>query len=190
MPFRLPGLVPGGGEDFHQFVVVPRFHDEIEGAALHAFHGQGDIGIGRKEDDLHFRGHLLDFPGPVEALVSGVDVRIEVHVQQHHVRPELLQRGDQRSGRREGAHLGEMHGQENFQRPADAQVVIDDEYLSSFHRNKFKKKRFLSQDFSKRKQMLTISALSKGFERFMIETRLRMCVRKTIFVAEKTKPHH
>ena len=129
---RFPGLVPGGGEDLDELVVLPGFHQEVEGAALHAFHRQGDVGIGRKEDDFHVRRQFFDLPRPVKPLVAGIDAGVEIHVQQHHVRPELLQGGDQRRRRRKGLHLGKMHRQKDFQRPADAQVVIDDQYFSDF----------------------------------------------------------
>ena len=127
---RFPGLVPGGGEDFDEFVVVPRFHDEIEGPTLHSLHRQRDIGIGREQDDLHLRHHLLDFPGPVKPFIAGVDAGGEIHVQQDHVRPELFQRSHQGSRRRNRFHRLEVHGQQDLQRPADAGVVVHDEYLS------------------------------------------------------------
>ena len=129
---RPAGLIPSRGQHFNELVIVPRLHDEIEGPALHPFHGQLDVGIRRKQHNLHLRHHLLDLPGPVQALVSGVDRRVEIHVQQHHVRPELLQRVHQCRRRRDGLHLGKVHGQQDFQRPADAQVIIDHQYFPNF----------------------------------------------------------
>ncbi len=128
----LHGLVPGGGERCHQFFVVPGLDDEIEGSAFHPFHRQGDIGISRKEDHFHLRSHFLDFSGPVEAFVAGVDAGREVHVQEHHVRAELLQGCHQRGRGGKGLHLGKVQGQQNLQRPADAGVVIDNQYFSFF----------------------------------------------------------
>ena len=129
-PHRLAGLVPRGGEGSDQFLVLPGFHDEIEGAALHSFHGEGDVGIGREQDHFHFRRHLLDLPRPVEAFVARIDGRVEVHVQQDDVRPEPIQGRDQRRRRRDGLHLREVQREQDFQRLADAGVVVHDEYLS------------------------------------------------------------
>ena len=94
-PHRLPGLVPSGGQSGHQLLIVPRLHDEIERSALHSFYSQLDIGVCGEQHHLHLRYHLFDLTCPVQALIAGVDGRIEVHIQQHHVRPELLQRGHQ-----------------------------------------------------------------------------------------------
>ena len=132
-PHRLPGLVPGGREHVDQLFVLPGFHEKVEGAALHAFHRKSDVGIGREEDDFHVRHQLFDLPRPVQPFVARVDAGVEVHVQQHHVRPELLQRGDQRRRRRDRLHLGKMQGQKDFQRPANAQVVVHNQYFSAFH---------------------------------------------------------
>ena len=124
-PHRLPGFIPGRSEHLDQFVIVPGLHDEVEGPTLHPFHRQGDIGISGKEHYFHFGGHLLDLPGPIQSLVARVDAGVEVHVQQHHIRPELLQRRYKGGRRGDGLHLGKMHRQQNLQRPADAQVVIN-----------------------------------------------------------------
>ena len=90
-PHRFPGFVARCRQRGHQLVIVPRLHDEVEGPAFHPFHSQLDIRIGRKQHYLHLRSHLLDFSGPVETFIAGVDAGVEVHVQQHHIRPELLQ---------------------------------------------------------------------------------------------------
>ena len=51
------GVTEGGDE----FGVVPRFHDEVGGAALHGFHGEVDVGVGGEEDDFDVGGGFLDF---------------------------------------------------------------------------------------------------------------------------------
>ena len=128
----LAGLVAGGGERGHQLFVLPRFDDEVEGSPFHPFYSQLDVGICREEYDLHPGVHLLDLPGPVEAFVAGIDAGVEIHVQQHDVGLELLQRRYERYRRRYGPYLREMHGQQYFQRPADAGVVVNDQYLPGF----------------------------------------------------------
>ena len=129
---RLAGLVAGGGQRGRQFFVVPGLHDEVERPPLHSFDGQGDVGVGREQHDLHFGGQFLDLPGPVEPLVAGVDLRFEVHVQQHHVGPETLQGVHQGHRRRQGLYLREIQRKQDFQRLADAGVVVHDEYFPDF----------------------------------------------------------
>ena len=129
-PHCLPGLVPGGRECVHQFLIIPRLHNKVKRAALHALHRQGNIGISREQNHFHFRKHLLDFPGPVQAFVARIDAGVEVHIQQHHIRPEALQRTHQRHRRRQRFHLAEMHGQEDLQRLANPGVVVHNQYLS------------------------------------------------------------
>ncbi len=80
-PHCLPGLIPGCSERCHEFVVVPRLHNEIKRTALHSFHRQGNIGISRKQDHFHLRHHLFDFTGPVQPFIPCVDAGVEVHVQ-------------------------------------------------------------------------------------------------------------
>ena len=36
-----------------QFGVVPGLHHEVEGPTFHAFHGEGDVGVGSEEHHLH-----------------------------------------------------------------------------------------------------------------------------------------
>ena len=138
-PHRLPRLVPGRCEGADEFFVVPGLYDEIEGAAFHSLHGQLDIGIGGKEDDLHVRNHLLDFSGPVEAFVAGVDAGVEVHVQQHDVRTEAFKRRHQGGRRRDGLHRFEGQRQEDFQRLADSCVVIHNQDFSFLCCHKIKR---------------------------------------------------
>ena len=141
-PHRLAGLVAGGGEGRHQLLVVPGLDNEVEGSALHPFHGQLNVGIGGEEDDFHVGCHLLDFPGPVEPFVARIDGRREVHIQEHHVRPERFQGGNQGRGGRDRLDFREMHRKQDLQRLADAGVVIDDQNfacLACLHRRKFKK---------------------------------------------------
>ena len=130
VPFQgLPCLVPGGGQYLDQLVVVPGLHDEVEGSPLHPFHGQGDVGVSGEQYDFHLRHHFLDFTRPVKPFVARIDVCVEVHVQKHHIRPELLQRRNERGRRRYRLHLGEVKGQQYLQRPANALVIIYDQYF-------------------------------------------------------------
>ena len=96
----IPGFVTSRCECCHQLLIIPGLHDEIERTTLHSFNGQLNIGISREENDFHLRHHLLDLPGPVEPFVSGIDVRVEIHIQQHNIRSETFQRADQRNRRR------------------------------------------------------------------------------------------
>ena len=126
----LARLVPRSGEGREKLLVIPRLDDEIERAPLHSFHCQGDIGISRKEDNFHLRHHLLDLPGPVETFIAGVDVRIEIHIQQHHIGPEVLQGRDQRDRRRKSLNLLKMQGQQYLQRLTYAGVVVHNQYFA------------------------------------------------------------
>ena len=89
-----------------------------------------DVGVGREEDHFRAGSHLPDLTGPVEAFVAGVGVGIEVHVQQHDVRAEGFQRGDERRGRRDQLHLREMRRQQQPEGGPDALVVVHDEDLA------------------------------------------------------------
>ena len=116
-----------------EFLIVPRLDDEVECASLHALNCQCDIGIGSKEHDLNIRVHLLQLAGPIQSLVARVDVGVEVHVQQHHIRTEALHRVDQCIGRRNDLDLREVWGQKQFQSLANTLIIIDDKYLSFLH---------------------------------------------------------
>ena len=129
-PHRLPGLVPGGRERGHQLFIVPGLHDEIKGAALHSFYSQGDIGVCGEQHHFHLRHHLLNLTGPVQALIASIDAGIEVHIQQHHVRPEALKRANKRHRRRQCLHLCKMHRQQDLQRLANAGIIIDNQYFA------------------------------------------------------------
>ena len=113
-----------GGE---QFGVVPGLHHEVEGTAFHAFHGEGDVGVGREEHHLHIREVAFEFGEPKEALVARVGVGLEVHVQEHRVGLELAHRLHEHLGRGDEFHLGKAHGQQDIQCRPDAGVVVDDE---------------------------------------------------------------
>ena len=91
-PHRFPGLIPGRCQCRYQLLIIPRLDDKVEGPPFHSFDGKGDICIRRKKDHFHLRYHFLDFPGPVETLVAGIDTGIEIHIQQHDIRAELFQR--------------------------------------------------------------------------------------------------
>ena len=123
-PHRLPGLIPSGGERGHQLLIIPRLHDEVKRPALHPFHGQLNIGISGEQHHFHLRHHLLNFPGPVQPLIAGIDRGIEVHIKQHNIRPEVLQRRNQRHRRRQRLHLREMYRQQYLQRLANAGVIV------------------------------------------------------------------
>ena len=129
---RLSGFVTGGRQSGHQFLVVPGLHDEVERPFLHSLHRQLDIGISGKQNHFHLRHYLLDFSGPEQAFVAGVDACVEVHVQKHHIRTEAFQGINQRDWRGQRLNLREMHRQQDFQRLADPGVVIHNEYLSFF----------------------------------------------------------
>ena len=127
---RLPGFVTGGREHLNEFLIVPRLHDEVKRSPLHTLNSQGNIGISGKQHNFHLRHHFLDFPGPVEALVAGVDGRVEIHIQKHHIRTEALQRTHQRHRRRQRLHLCKMHRKKYLQRLADAGVVVHNKYFA------------------------------------------------------------
>ena len=97
-------------KDTQQFGVVPRFHHEVEGTAFHAFHGEGNVGVGREEHHLHLGEVAFQFGEPEEAFVARVDVGLEVHIEQHHVRFEGSHGLHQHLGRGDEFHLGEAHG--------------------------------------------------------------------------------
>ena len=126
IPFHcLPGLIPGCSENLNQLLIIPRLHNEIKRTALHPFHRQCNISISSEEHHLHFRHHLLDLSGPVQSLVAGIDAGVEIHIQQHHIRPKLLKRTHKRCRRGDCLHLCEVKRQQDFQRPADTKVIID-----------------------------------------------------------------
>ena len=127
---RLPGFVPGGREHFNEFLIVPRLHNKVKSPPLHPFHRQGNIGISGKQHNFHLRHHFLDFPGPIEAFVAGIDAGVEIHIQKHHVRTEALQRTHQRHRRRQRFHLCKMNGKKYLQRLADAGVVVHNKYFA------------------------------------------------------------
>ena len=91
----LPCLVPCSTQHLHQFLVVPRLYDEVECSPFHPFHSQLDIGIGCEEHHLHIGSHLLQLRSPVQTLVARIDGRVEIHIQQHHIRTELFQSPDE-----------------------------------------------------------------------------------------------
>lgn len=61
---------------------------------LHPLHRQLYIGVCGEEHHFEFGETAFQLSEPVEPLVAGVDVGVEVHVQQHGVGPELLHRAD------------------------------------------------------------------------------------------------
>ena len=109
-----------------QFGIVPRLHHEVEGTSFHAFHGEGDVGVGSEEHHLHLGEVAFQLREPEEAFVACVDVGLEVHVEQHHVRLESPHGLHQHLGRGDEFHLGKAHGQQYLQCRPDAGVVVND----------------------------------------------------------------
>ena len=122
--------VVGVAQRGDQPVVVPGLDDEIDRPVAHGLHRQVDVGIGREEDDLHLGAPGADLPQPVDAFVSGVDPRREVHVEQDDVDTLLAQRRIERIGSRERQHPGKIFFQQQPQRREDAAVVVHDQYGS------------------------------------------------------------
>ena len=112
-------------QDTQQFGIVPGFHHKVEGTAFHAFHGEGDVGVGREKHHLHLGEVALEFGEPEEAFVARVDVGVEVHVKQHCIGLEGSHGFHQHLGRSDEFHFGKTHRQQNLQRRADARVVVD-----------------------------------------------------------------
>ena len=117
----------------YKLIIVPRLDDEVKRSPLHAFHRQSNVGVRSKENDLHLRPHLLQLSCPVESLVASIYISVEVHVHQDDIRMKGLHSGHQALRRRYDLHLGEVSGQEYLQGTAYALVVIDYQYLATFH---------------------------------------------------------
>ena len=114
---------------FNQLVVVPRLHDEVECTSLHSLYSQLDVSVCGKQHDLSLRSAFLYLRKPIEAFVSSIYVGVEVHVQQHDIRTEVGQLGNQLLRRRNQLHLREMQRQQHLQCRPDAAVVIHNQYF-------------------------------------------------------------
>ena len=53
--------VTDAGKQFYQLGIIPWLDDEVISPAFHSFHGQGDVGIGGKQHNRHFRPSFLYF---------------------------------------------------------------------------------------------------------------------------------
>ena len=117
-------------QDLDELVILPRLYDEVERAALHAFHCQLDVCVCSKEHHLDVRAALLYLREPVQPFVSCIYVCVEIHVKQHDIRTEIRKSAYQFLRRGDSIHLGKMHGQKQLQRSPDAIVVVHNQYLS------------------------------------------------------------
>ena len=122
-----PRQIVGVAQRSHQPVVVPRFDDEVHRTVAHCPHGQVDIGVRREEHDFDIRPAGVDLAQPVDAFVTGVDARREIHVEQDHVDLFLAQGRRQPVGGGEGQHPCEIFFQQQAQRRQDAAVVVHDQ---------------------------------------------------------------
>ena len=86
----LHGLISGRRQSRYQLLIVPGLGNEIKGSSSHSLDGQGYVGIGREENNFSRRRELFDLLCPVEAFVAVVDAGSEIHVQEHHIRLEVL----------------------------------------------------------------------------------------------------
>ena len=91
-----------------------------------------DVGIGGKEHHLGFRAEALDFPEPVQSLVSRIDSAGEVHVEQHHVGVLLSQLGWDGVRVGDGDDAIEYGFQQRPHRSKNVAVVINNQYCSLF----------------------------------------------------------
>ena len=91
-----------------------------------------DVGIGGKEHHLGFRAEALDFPEPVQSLVSRIDSAGEVHVEQHHVGMLLSQLGWDGVRVGDGDDAIEYGFQQHPYRSKNVAVVINNQYRSLF----------------------------------------------------------
>ena len=128
-------LVPYSRKCFNQFRVLPRLYDKILRSALHPFHRECDVRISREQHHSLLRPPCLYLRQPEKSLVPGVDVRLEVHVQQNHVRSQTLHRPHQRHRRRQRLHPFEAPSQQYLQRFPDPLIVIDNQYFPLFQHN-------------------------------------------------------
>ena len=91
-----------------------------------------DVGIGGKEHHLGFRAEVLDFPEPVQSLVSRIDAAGEVHVEQYHVGMLLSQLGWDGVRVGDGDDAIEYRFQQHPYRSKNVAVVINNQYRSLF----------------------------------------------------------
>ena len=103
--------------------------DEIESTSLHSFDCLLYVRIGSEKHDFEILATLLDLRKPEKALVAGIDVSMEVHVEQDHIRTEVGKSAHQLLWRRNQLHLREMHRQEQLQRRPDAVIVVNNQYF-------------------------------------------------------------
>jgi hypothetical protein len=114
-----------GQRTVHQFVVVERLLDEIEGALLDRAHRHRHVAVAGQEDDRHVVAVLVQ---PAEQFEPAHAVHADVQQQTAAVRD--LAAGDQRLGRGPGAHCVAARTEQPAQRVADGFVVVDDEDLA------------------------------------------------------------
>lgn len=129
-PFHLAlrtGQLAGVAQRGDQPLIIPGLDHEIDRTVAHGPHCQIDIGIGRKENDLHVGTYVADPPQPVDALVAVVDAGREIHVEQHGVHRLAAQHGIEQFGRSQRRHLRKMTLQQQPQSTQNAAVVIHDQ---------------------------------------------------------------
>ena len=125
-------LIPSLHQRTDHLLVFKRLHDEVGGTFLDACYGKLDVGIGGKEHHLGFRAEALDFPEPVQSLVSRIDSAGEVHVEQHHVGMLLSQLGWDGVRVGDGDDAIEYGFQQHPHRSKNVAVVINNQYRSLF----------------------------------------------------------
>ena len=117
----------------NKFLIIPRLYDEIIGTTFHSLHSQCNISIGSKENNLHFRIHLFQLCCPVEAFITRIDIGIEVHVKQNHVRLHTIHCRNKSFRRGYNSDFRKMRGKQNLQGIANTLIIIYYQYLSFLH---------------------------------------------------------
>ena len=125
-------LIPSLYQRTDHLLVFKRLHDEVGGTFLDACYGKLDVGIGGKEHHFGFRAEALDFPEPVQSLVSRIDSAGEVHVEEHHVGMLLSQFGWDGVRVGDGDDAIEYGFQQHPYRSKNVAVVINNQYRSLF----------------------------------------------------------
>ncbi len=114
-----------GGEDL---LLVPGFHDEINGPLFHGFYGQFHIPVSSDKNHGGFRIHFHDLIHPENTFVTRILSRFEIHIQEDDIVGLFLQGGQDQIWIFQGVDGAEAARQDQPESNQKIVVVIYNQY--------------------------------------------------------------